>query len=77
MNEFMKYIRYRMAVFSVILSATIAFMSNIPTFAQRNLDVCRVTATTWSIEEKRGTGIFEIGKFPINDFEGSAKNFLY
>ena len=46
--------------------------------AQRNLDVCRVTTSIWSIEEKRGTGIYEVGKFPVDDFEdGARKTFRY
>ena len=40
---------------------------------QKNLDVCRVTTSIWSIEEKIGTGIYEIGKFPVDDFDAGAK----
>jgi hypothetical protein len=52
--------------------------STVTVQAQRNLDVCRVTTSSWSIEEKRGTGIYEVGKFPVDDFEdGARKTFRY
>jgi hypothetical protein len=46
--------------------------------AQKNLDVCRVTTDTRSIKEGYGTGIYEIGKFPVDDIEGTTtKSFQY
>ena len=45
---------------------------------QKNLDVCRVTTHTRSISQGYGTGVYEIGKFPVDDFdEGAEKNFSY
>jgi len=41
-------------------------------FGQKNLDVCRVTTHTRSISQGDGTGVFEIGKFPIDDLEEGA-----
>ena len=39
---------------------------------------CRVTTSTWSIKEKHGTGIYELGKFPLTDIEESAsKSFKF
>ena len=47
-------------------------------FGQKNLDVCRVTTHTRSISQGNGTGIYEIGKFPVDDFdEGAEKTFIY
>ncbi len=46
--------------------------------AQKNLDVCRVTTDTRSIKEGYGTGIYEVGKFPVDDIEDTTKkSFLY
>lgn len=45
---------------------------------QKNQDVCRVTSSIWSISDGRGTGIYEIGKFPVDDIDdGATKNFTY
>jgi hypothetical protein len=41
--------------------------------AQKNLDVCRVTTDTRSIKEGYGTGIYEIGKFPVDDIEDTTR----
>ncbi len=41
--------------------------------AQTNRDVCRVTTHTWSVPGGYGTGIYEIGKFSVDDFEDGAK----
>jgi hypothetical protein len=46
--------------------------------AQRNLDVCRVTTDTRSLKEGYGTGIDEVGKFPVDSIEdGTEKSFRY
>ncbi len=46
----------------------------VPTiFGQKNLDVCRVTTHRRSISQGYGTGIYEIGKFPVDDFDDGAK----
>jgi hypothetical protein len=46
--------------------------------AQKNLDVCRVTTDTRSLKEGYGTGIYEIGKFPVDDIENTTrKSFRY
>jgi hypothetical protein len=34
-------------------------------YAQRSADMCRVTVSTWSVTDKRGTGIYELGKFSV------------
>ncbi len=75
----MKPFRPRKAVvLSIVFSTVVGFFANIPTPAQNNLDVCRVTTSTWGTKEPRtGTGIHEIGKFPVNDFDGTAKSFSY
>jgi len=39
--------------------------------AQKNLDVCRVTTDTRA--QGYGTGIYEIGKFPIDNIEGTTE----
>jgi hypothetical protein len=47
-------------------------------FGQKNLDVCRVTTHKRSISEGYGTGIYEIGKFPVDDFDdGEEKTYVY
>jgi len=47
-------------------------------FPQKNLDVCRVTTDTWSVSGGYGTGIYEIGKFSVDDIEdGAKKSFSY
>lgn len=46
--------------------------------AQQNQDVCRVTTHTRSISDGRGTGIYEIGKFAVDDIESATvKSFQY
>lgn len=46
--------------------------------AQKNLDVCRLTTDTRSIKEGYGTGIYEIGKFPVDSIEEpTKKSFRY
>lgn len=59
------------------LALTLAVFAS-PVFGQKNLDVCRVTTHTRSISQGYGTGIYEIGKFPVDDFEkGAEKKFSY
>lgn len=71
-------IRRPRLAFLAITFTVFANLSNVPTYAQRNRDVCRVTSSIWSIEGKLGTGIYEVGKFPVDDFEdGSKRVFRY
>jgi len=59
------------ALFGIFLAASSALPQN-------NLDVCRVTTDTWSVSGGYGTGIYEIGKFPVEDIEdGAKKSFRY
>jgi hypothetical protein len=59
------------------LSCALVFvLANKSVYTQKNSDVCRVTTSIWSIEEKLGTGIYEVGKFPVDDFDDGAKKVL-
>lgn len=62
----------------LLIPLTTVFAASTLVSAQNNADVCRVTASTWGIKEKAGTGIYEIGKFPVDDIEdGATKSFRY
>lgn len=56
---------------TVIIIVMLALAS--AAYAQKNQDVCRVTTDTWSVSGGYGTGIYDIGKFPVDDFEDGAK----
>lgn len=61
----------------VIIIAIAVFASLSVTYAQRNLDVCRVTTDTRG-RDGRGTGIYEIANFPVDDIENTtSKLFQY
>jgi hypothetical protein len=63
-------------LFITVLIAVVCIPRSVT--AQRNLDVCRVTTDTRSLKEGYGTGIYEIGKFPVDSIEdGSEKSFQY
>jgi hypothetical protein len=67
----MRNISILIAFVSIFVSAGSVLVS-----AQNNLDVCRVTTDTRF--KGGGTGIYEIGKFPVDSFEdGAAKSFRY
>jgi hypothetical protein len=64
--------------FSLIAFLIAAALIPPSVIAQRNLDVCRVTTDTRSLKEGIGTGIYEVGKFPIDSIEdGTEKSFRY
>ena len=42
-----------------------------------NLDVCRVTTDTWSLHDGRGTGLYLIDKFPVDDISGVTKKVFH
>ena len=68
----------KMKVAILFVLSGMLLVSGVSVRAQKNLDVCRVTTSIWSIEGKIGTGIYEVGKFPVDDFEyGAAKDFSY
>lgn len=68
----------KMKIASALILVGLLFIFRTYVRAQKNLDVCRVTTSVWSIEGKIGTGIWEVGKFPVDDFDdGVTKEFHY
>ncbi len=66
---------FRRAVAIYSVGAIVFSFAGVAT-AQKNLDVCRVTTDTRT--NGGGTGIYEIGKFPIDDISGiTNKSFQY
>lgn len=64
--------RLSLTTFLVALTC-LPFMAS----AQKNLDVCRLTTDMRSVKEGYGTGIYEVGKFSVDDFDGTKHNYRY
>ena len=58
-----------------VLFITLVALTCLPSVvgAQKNLDVCRLTTDTRSLKHGYGTGIYEVGKFPVDDIDGTTK----
>lgn len=55
-----------MRIFLTLIALLIGFCPK-SIYARQNTDMCRVTASTWSLVDKVGTGIYELGKFPVTE----------
>jgi hypothetical protein len=61
-----------------MLAPLLVLLSPYPIYAKHNADVCRVTASTWSVIDKIGTGISELGTFPVKvSDDRTTKSFTY